>query len=82
MFMNFNINNYVYVKLTDFGRKLLQREHLELRIPFPFKLPEEDQNGWSRWQMHDLMNKLGKHCWNGCQIPFETIIRIEMGEDG
>ena len=67
--MNFNVNDYVRVRLTQVGR-----DHLA-RIKRP--PPDEDESGWSRWQLWDLMHVFGARCFNGCSIPFETSIEIE-----
>jgi hypothetical protein len=71
--VSFNINHYVFVKLTEQGLKIA----IEKAIP----VPPEDQCGWSRWQLWCLMKAFGDHCYNGCEIPFETTIRIEIPAD-
>lgn len=64
-----NVNDYVRVKLTAEGRRisLARQRHL----------PAEDDAGWSRWQLWDLMHVFGERCFNGCNIPFETSIDVE-----
>ena len=82
-FAEFNINNYVQVRLTDCGRKRLRENYDALaakfggRLPFAFRLPTEDKDGWSRWQAWDLINQLGEHTGIRFTPPFETTIRIE-----
>lgn len=77
----FNINNHVSVRLTPHGRSILAAQDAELLAEAPhlkqIDPPKEDACGWSRWQLWDLMQRLGAHCYNGCEIPFETEIRIE-----
>jgi hypothetical protein len=52
--MIFNINDRVKVKLTLYGRsKLFENEF--------YFLPEEDEDGWSEWQLWVLMEQLGKY---------------------
>lgn len=86
-FIEFNINDYVYVRLTDFGRACLQRNHDELvalaggHDPFLFKLPKEDNDGWSKWQMWHLMGELGQYTGMGSRNPFEMTIRIPTKGD-
>lgn len=82
--MEFNINDDVFVKLTDFGREELKRQHEKLysSIPSPlrtdkFELPKEDAEGWSKWSMWVLMNAFGPLLHNGGKVPFETEILIE-----
>lgn len=81
--IDFNINNYVFVRLTDYGRECLRKNYDELAshfkggLPWKFDLPKEDADGWSKWQMHALMDALGKYVGIAKEIPFETTIRIE-----
>lgn len=79
--MEFNINDKVRVKLTDHGRKVLESDHNKfwkkvgkevMYIP-----PVEDSDGWSSWQLWNLMQELGPHIYIGCEIPFETTIEFE-----
>ena len=54
--IDFNINDYVMVKLTDLGRAELQRNAENLRKYYPkitseYTPPKEDENGFSKWQM-------------------------------
>ncbi len=83
--MNFNINNTVKVKLTDYGRRMLEADHYDFwnkqgRL-MPYKPPEEDYEGWSEWQLWVLMRNLGPHITLGSDIPFETTIQIEPFEN-
>lgn len=54
MNMKFNINNYIYVKLTDIGLSELKKQHDELSESFPglgeFEAPKVDEDGWSKFQ--------------------------------
>lgn len=84
--MDFNINHHVFVKLTDEGRRLHRQKHDELndhlrsvssRVkPFDYQPPIEDDLGWSKWQLWELMASFGPHIFNGCNAPFELNIRI------
>ena len=80
--IEFNINNHVYVKLTDSGLDTLRQNHDKLNefakgVLGEFKPPEEDEDGWSKWQLWCLMSELGHECRNGGKVPFETGIRID-----
>lgn len=77
--IEFNLNDYVQVRLTDLGRCLHEQEHemLSTHASAPYKPPEE-LDGWSRWQAWRLMELFGQHMHNGCNVPFETTIRIEL----
>lgn len=65
----FNINHFVHVRLTDAGRNYCAMDCRE---------PKEDADGWSRWQLWDLMSVMGEQIYMGCKPPFETDIRIEF----
>lgn len=83
MLAEFNINGYVYVKLTDAGRKEIRRRTEELEDYYNKPRgtfsdhKEEDADGWSKWQMHELMNTFGEMTTVGSELPFETTIRLE-----
>jgi hypothetical protein len=77
--MKFNINHKVRVKLTDNGRGILSRK--EHAFSEAFDLPAKEPlvrevDGWSEWQLWDLMREFGPHIYNGCKVPFETEIEI------
>lgn len=79
--MKFNVNQYVKVRLTDYGRKIHKEDHDKLNSLFgdpnwEYHKVQEDENGWSKWQLWDLMRAFGKHCYNGCKPPFDTNIEI------
>jgi hypothetical protein len=79
--MKFNVNNYVKVRLTDEGRTIIKCKRysnplLKGYLDYDDTYPKEDENGWSMWQMWDLMSMFGDYMYNGCRIPFETEIEI------
>ena len=81
--IDFNLNTHVWVQLTDRGRKRMKEKHKEDEIFVKRKLatcfPEEDENGWSRWQMHCLMETFGSITGIGMRHPFNINIKIEIG---
>lgn len=82
--MEFNINHYVSVKLTDEGKAEHERQHGELKEMVPslsdYKSPAEDAEGWSKWQMWSLMNTFGHMLHNGGKVPFDTTIKLDVKE--
>jgi repressor LexA len=84
--VNFNINNYVKVCLTDYGRKCLRKNYNQLKaefggkLPYSYTPPIEDEGGWSRWQLWALMEDLGPYI-SITNSPFETIIQFEIDEN-
>lgn len=85
--MEFNINDYVKVKLTDLGKEILRNQHKILYKKLPkecyaeYQEPKEDENGYSKWQLWGLMSHFGNILYNGCKLPFETDIIICNKED-
>lgn len=79
--LKFNLNSKIRVRLTDYGRLKLRENHIEFwkkhGQPFrDYQAPKEDNEGWSEWQMHSLIEQLGYLCLPGSPLPFET--EIEM----
>jgi hypothetical protein len=80
--MEFNINEYVKVKLTDYGRKVHKEDHdafwneVVIKNRPAYKAPIEDENGWSKWQLWALMEAFGCHTGLGIEPCFETTIEI------
>lgn len=69
----FNINNWVKVKLTEEGLDLLEQSHYDLyesigKPPREWVKPVVDENGYSKFQMWDLMNKFGKYTTLGSKL--------------
>ena len=80
---DFNINDDICVRLTKTGKEILRKKFEILSTDhgnhdLTFSLPDEDENGYSKWQLWDLMNQLGKYCYNGYDPPFEVIIKIPI----
>lgn len=83
---DFNINNYVGVKLTDEGLKILEFQHNELlkemtpeaaKMVGEFKTPHVDEEGYSQIQLWKLMHSFGRYMYNGNpNPPFEVDIKI------
>ena len=84
--MKFNINNHVRVKLTDHGRATLRAHWEDLASTFPkvkargYTPPNEDADGWSRWQLWVLMETFGPIMGITMTNAFETEIEIEVRE--
>lgn len=79
--IKFNINNYVKVKLTEKGKKVLKKQHDELeklcKSIGKFHEPETDENGYTKFQLWDLMRTFGSYIGLGMNdLCFETTIII------
>ncbi len=76
--LEFNVNNYVWVKLTADGRRWHRDWHgRHYGDILPYHPPEEDADGWSKWQLWSLMQDFGEGIHLGGRVPFETTIRLE-----
>lgn len=80
MDVHFNINHQVKVKLTEAGIAELKRQNDELNKVFPqANLPFSvniDEEGYTSFQMWDLMSRLGENMGFHHKIPFDTNIII------
>lgn len=71
-----NMNDTVKVKLTEHGKQILKENHdmfwKDRAAPYEFKLPKEDENGYSSWQLWGLFQEFGHKIGLGFKLPFET----------
>lgn len=79
--IQFNINNFVRVKLTNHGRAFHAMKHamfnMQNGLDLKYEPPKEDADGWSSWQLHDLMHSFGEQCFTGNgEPPFDITIEI------
>lgn len=66
--MEISINDYVKVRLTEHGKSIMIKKNLAL--------PEEDDDGWSSWQLWWLFEVFSTYVGLGKTLPFETKIII------
>jgi hypothetical protein len=80
---NFNINDSVWVRLTQRGRDIDREMHEQLRKIAPSIGPytSSEKNGWSKWQLYRLMYAFGQDCYMGADLPFETEISLIDPDD-
>ena len=79
--MIFNINNSVRVKLTPLGRRIAAGRWDEIKRRVPrVVIPDltEDAEGWSSWQLWELMQIFGQYCGADFRLAFESLIEIPM----
>lgn len=78
--IDFNTNYCIKVKLTDADRKVLEENRLELERVTNRKFTHDinvDDEGYTSFQMHDLMYTFGHLCSVGNRnLPFETGIKF------
>ena len=80
--MKFNLSDCIKVQLTDTGRAVHRAEHAKRFWGcdakfFPYMPPEEDKEGWSRWQLWEFMVRFGSHISMAGDLPVMTDIEIE-----
>jgi hypothetical protein len=83
-----NINEQVKVKLTDLGISILTNRRKELNRMIEsrggkglgeFQLKIDDE-GYTTYQLWDLMSTFGEVLTMGFEVPFETNIIIKNGK--
>ena len=77
----FNLNDNVKVKLTEKGLNILRVDHDELRTHVPslreFTPPTVDSEGYSTFQLWDLMERFGNQMYMGnTNYPIEMDIKL------
>lgn len=88
----FNINNYVKVKLTKKGVELLRKEQeareeelrnyrLSASLDLSLLTPKADDDGYTKFQLWDLMAIFGPHIAQVGELPIETNIIIEQPKE-
>jgi hypothetical protein len=77
--IEFNINQNVYVQLTPYGKEILRDRARFYDYPY---IDKQETDGWSRWQLWDLLQTFGGCIYLGSpKIPFSTDIRIEVNDE-
>ena len=71
-----NLNHYVFVRLTDKGRDM-HKAHWEPFSGENYRAPMESYDGWSRFQLHEVMKVFGSAMGIGFNIPMETEIILD-----
>jgi hypothetical protein len=77
MKIEYNLNDYVYVKLNDLGRKVHRDNHSKFLsddlMNRLYREPVVDENGYCKFQMWDFMHIFGEHTCMGCPSCFDTM---------
>jgi len=77
-FIKWNINREVKIKLTAHGKKLLEDYYFDCGINKEDITKTPDAKGKYTFQMWEVMNIFGPSVWNGCVMPFDADISIEL----
>lgn len=81
-----NLNDIVKVKLTDVGKDIYYHQNDELNEAIrarggrliEARMPKVDEDGYTSFQLHDLMTLYGPHIAAWKQLPFLTNILYEV----
>ena len=82
--IKFNINDHVKVKLTDLGKDIYLHQYDRINkvysnysktILTPSN-PKVDKDGYTDFQLWELMQLYGQHLHMGTKLPFETEIML------
>lgn len=82
--VTFNANDYVYVKLTEKGLRILREQDARLRklwpqLP-PYREPLPDERGFFRCQLWELMQNFGPHMGMGLNNCFDMDIEFDKSD--
>ena len=76
--MRFNVNDHVWVRLSDKGREIYLRSFDCVLQEFRrVHLPETDSDGYSKLQLWEFMQIFGPHVHMGSDPPFDTTIKFD-----
>ena len=79
----FNINNFIKVKLTEEGQKVVQEDYEYWHSIYPYIVPKyvEDSDGYTQFQMWKFMNLFGFKFRNGGPCYIEGNVMLLEVED-
>ena len=74
-----NVNYHINVKLTNYGKELIIKDcgydYFEKCVEI-----NKQPDGYYSFQLWDLMQLLGRYCFNGYKLPFETTVYFNEHE--
>jgi len=91
--MKININDYVKIKLTDYGKEVLKETKEEFLTSFNkryntkhtvdsfFEKIEYDKEGYTKFQLWHLMEIFGDYMYNGADNVFDLNIKLTKWEE-
>lgn len=84
-FVEFNLNEYIWVKLKESAIEELKNQHEELRkdihnLP-EWTPPEVDEDGYSKFQGWCLMNTFGHMMRPTMEPPFDLNVKFKAKGD-
>lgn len=81
-----NINDIVKVKLTEHAIKILRMYHDRATARYPrgarpFVPPKTDEDGYTKYQLHNLMHTFGQEVWSSKLIFEDNEILVEVKDE-
>ena len=73
-----NLNDYIKVKLTDYGLKIYQESFTRLGLQLP--RINCDEEGYVRFQIHTFMHDFGKVLFCGGEMPCLPNVQIQISD--
>ena len=78
--IEFNLNDTVWVQLTKIGLAEHKKQYKDLYGNiFNYEPPRTDEDGWSKWQLWELMNTFGGAMKLGLESPMIKTICLDVG---
>jgi len=77
----FNTNNYIKIKLTSVGEEIYREYYQDLPDWIGPPPLTKDDEGYSEFQLWEVMRIFGAGMYNGCNIPFETEIFLTFPDN-
>ena len=71
-----NLNDYIKVKLTEYGRMIYRESFVRLGLQEP-KI-NVDEDGYTRFQIWVFMQTFGDKMRMACELPCETNVEIQI----
>lgn len=83
-----NLNDIVMVKLTDVGKDIYYHQNDDINEairqrggrPVEARMPKVDDEGYTAFQLHDLMTVYGPHIAMWKKLPFDINILYDVQE--
>ena len=80
--LKFNVNDIVRVKLTQVGLNIIRKkEDCYRHLKISGIKRKKDKEGYTKFQLWELMSLFGDHLYNGCDVPFNPEIKIEIKKE-
>lgn len=85
MWVDYNVNDMVRIKITKTGHDTLEKQHRDLcsqyGIKHKYPIPVVDTEGFTEMPLWTVMQRFGDQMFNGNpDVPFDTVIKFKVNE--